>query len=119
MDDAAIELRKGALDTLILKTLSWGPAHGYAISRWIRETTEGTLRIEEGALYPALHRMEEKGWIEAEWGLSQTNRRVKSYRLTPEGAKQLRAEALSWSHFAAAMAKVLEGTRPPEWAVEG
>ena len=118
MDDAAIELRKGALDVLLLKTLSWGPAHGYAISRWIRETTGGTLKIEEGALYPALHRMEQKGWIEAEWGLSQTNRRVKSYRLTVEGGKQLHSEALSWSHFAAAMAKVLEGTRPPEWAME-
>ena len=116
---AKMDLLQGTLDVLILKTLSWGPLHGYAVVRWIAQRTEDALRIEEGALYPALHRMEQKGWIEAEWGLSQTNRRVKSYRLTPEGAKQLRAEALSWSHFAAAMAKVLEGTRPPEWAVEG
>jgi transcriptional regulator len=116
MNDTATELRKGALDVLILKTISWGPAHGYAISRWIRETTGGTLKIEEGALYPALHRMEQKGWIESEWGLSETNRRVKSYRLTAEGRSQLRAETSSWSRFAAALAQVLDGTQPPEWA---
>ena len=91
MDETATELRKGALDVLILKTLSWGPAHGYAISRWIRETTGGTLKIEEGALYPALHRMEQKRWIESEWGLSETGRRVKSYRLTSAGRSRLRA----------------------------
>lgn len=118
MDSTATELRKGALDVLVLKTLSWGPAHGYAISRWIRETTGGTLRIEEGALYPALHRMERKGWIEAEWLLSETNRRVKSYRLTPEGRSRLRSEASSWSRFATAMAKVLDATQPPEWVRE-
>jgi transcriptional regulator len=116
MADATLELRKGALDVLILKTLSWGPAHGYAISRWIRETTGGTLKIEEGALYPALHRMEQKGWIAAEWALSETNRRVKSYRMTQEGEKQLRSEALSWSRFAAAMAQVMDATQPPAWA---
>jgi PadR family transcriptional regulator, regulatory protein PadR len=115
VDDAATELRKGALDVLILKTLSWGAAHGYAISRWIRETTGGTLRIEEGALYPALHRMERKGWIESKWILSETNRRVKSYRITSAGSAQLRSEGASWSSFAAAMAKVLNGTQPPEW----
>jgi PadR family transcriptional regulator, regulatory protein PadR len=115
MDESATELRKGALDVLILKTLSWGPAHGYAISRWIRETTGGTLKIEEGALYPALHRMEQKLWIESEWGLSETNRRVKSYRLTPAGRRRLRAEASSWSRFTTAMGKVLDATQPPEW----
>jgi transcriptional regulator len=116
MDETATELRKGALDVLILKAISWGPAHGYAISRWIRETTGGTLKIEEGALYPALHRMEQKGWIEAEWGLSETNRRVKSYRMSGEGEKQLRSEASSWARFAAAMAQVLDATQPPAWA---
>ena len=118
MDDAAIELRKGALDVLVLKTLSWGPAHGYAISRWLRDTTGGTLTIEEGALYPALHRMERKGWVESEWRLSETGRRVKSYRITPAGVRRLRAEASSWSRFAAAMAQVLDATSPPEWARE-
>jgi transcriptional regulator len=116
VDATETELRKGALDVLILKTVSWGPAHGYAISRWIRDTTGGTLSIEEGALYPALHRMEQKGWIESEWRLSDTNRRVKSYRLTPAGVRRLRAEASSWTRFAAAMAQVLDATSPPEWA---
>ena len=116
MDETATELRKGALDVLILKTLSWGPAHGYAISRWIRETTGGTLKIEEGALYPALHRMEQKRWIESEWGLSETGRRVKSYRLTSAGRSRLRAEASSWSRFATAMAQVLDAKHPPAWA---
>jgi PadR family transcriptional regulator, regulatory protein PadR len=116
MDGTTTELRKGALDVLILKTVSWGPAHGYAISRWLRDTTGGTLVVEEGALYPALHRMEQKGWIESEWRLSETNRRVKAYRITSAGTRQLRAEASSWTRFAAAMAQVLDGTRPPEWA---
>jgi PadR family transcriptional regulator, regulatory protein PadR len=118
VDGTVTELRKGALDVLILKTVSWGPAHGYAISRWIRETTGGTLIVEEGALYPALHRLEQKGWIESEWRLSETNRRVKSYRITPAGMRQLHAEASSWTRFAAAMAQVLDGTRAPVWAAE-
>ena len=116
MDHTATELRKGALDVLILKTLSWGPAHGYAISRWIREITEGILDIQEGALYPALHRMEEKGWIESEWGMSDTKRRVKSYRMTPVGRRKLQEEASSWTRFARAMAKVLTTTGVPEGA---
>ena len=90
MVETATELRKGALDVLILKTLSWGPAHGYAISRWIRETTGGALKIEEGALYPALHRMEQKRWIESEWGLSENNRRAKFYHPTTRGRQALR-----------------------------
>ncbi len=116
MDDPAMELRKGALDVLILKTLSWGPAHGYAVSRWIRETTDGTLSVQEGTLYPALHRMEEKRWIEAEWELSETNRRVKSYRLTAAGRQRLAEEASDWTRFSEAMGKVLNAGRPPEWA---
>ena len=116
MTDAAVELRKGALDVLILQALSWGPAHGYGISRWIRETTDGVLNVEEGALYPALHRMELKGWINPTWGLSDNARRAKYYRMTAEGRRRLRSEASSWTRFAAAMAKVLERTNPPEWA---
>ncbi len=119
MDASTTELRKGALDVLILKSISWGPAHGYAISRWLRETTGGTLAVEEGALYPALHRMEQKGWVESEWRLSETNRRVKAYRITPAGVRRLGAEASSWARFAAAMAQVLDGTRPPAWAGGG
>ena len=102
-----LELLQGTLDVLILKTLSWGPRHGYAIARWIRDTTDDVLRIEEGALYPALHRMEKRGWIEAEWGLSENNRRAKYYQLTAQGRRQLGAEATSWSRYSEAVAKVL------------
>ena len=108
MADTTLDLLQGTLDVLVLKTLSWGPRHGYAIARWIRQTTEDVLRIEEGALYPALHRMERKGWIEAEWGLSENNRRAKFYQLTSRGRQQLRAESATWSRYAAAVAKVLQ-----------
>jgi PadR family transcriptional regulator PadR len=101
-------LVQGTLDVLILKTLSWGPRHGYAIARWIRETTDDALQIEEGALYPALHRMERKEWVESEWGLSENNRKAKYYQLTSRGRAQLRAEAATWSRYAAAVAKVLQ-----------
>ncbi len=108
MADTTLDLLQGTLDVLVLKTLSWGPRHGYAIARWIRQTTEDVLRIEEGALYPALHRMERKGWIEAEWGLSENNRRAKFYQLTPRGRQQLSAESATWTTYAAAVAKVLQ-----------
>jgi transcriptional regulator len=101
------------LDVLILKTLSWGPLHGYAISSAIREQTENTLLVEEGALYPALYRMEAKRWIEAEWGLSENNRRAKYYRLTREGRRHLQAEKKTWEAYSAAVGKVLNATRPP------
>jgi PadR family transcriptional regulator PadR len=103
-----LDLVQGTLDVLILKTLSWGPRHGYAIARWIRETTDDALQIEEGALYPALHRMERKGWVESEWGLSENNRKAKYYQLTSRGRAQLRAGASTWSRYAAAVAKVLQ-----------
>jgi transcriptional regulator len=102
-----LELLQGTLDVLILKTLSWGPRHGYAIARWIRDTTDDVLRIEEGALYPALHRMQKRGWIEAEWGVSENNRRAKYYQLTSAGRAQLRAEATAWGRYSAAVGKVL------------
>jgi transcriptional regulator len=104
---AKMDLLQGTLDVLILKTLSWGPLHGYAVVRWIARSTGDALRIEEGALYPALHRMEQRGWIEAEWGVSENNRRAKFYRLTPEGRRQLHAEAESWQRYAEAVGKVL------------
>ena len=108
MPDTTLDLLQGTLDVLVLKTLSWGPRHGYAIARWIRRTTDDALRIEEGALYPALHRMERKGWIEAEWGMSENNRRAKFYQLTARGRQQLRAESATWKKYAAAVAKVLQ-----------
>jgi PadR family transcriptional regulator, regulatory protein PadR len=105
-----LEILQGTLDVLILKTLSWGPRHGYAIARWIRETTDDVLQIEEGALYPALHRMEKRGWIESEWGLSENNRRAKYYQLTTAGRRQLRAESSVWSRYSVAVTRVLGAT---------
>ena len=106
----ATELLHGTLDTLILKTLSWGPRHGYAIARWIQDTTDDALQIGEGSLYPALYRAERKGWIEAEWGLSENNRKVKFYRLTTAGRARLRLELAQWGQFSSAVSKVLNAT---------
>ncbi|MEP6690599.1 MAG: PadR family transcriptional regulator [Gemmatimonadaceae bacterium] len=108
MSRTPLELLQGTLDVLILKTLSWTTMHGYAISRWIRQRTDGVLGIEDAALYQALHRLERRGWIEAEWGLSENNRRAKYYQLTTEGRKQLRAETATWRQYAAAVFKVLD-----------
>ncbi len=105
---AKMDLLQGTLDVLILKALSWGPLHGYAVVRWISQRTEDALRIEEGALYPALHRMEERGWIEAEWGVSENKRRAKFYRLTELGRRQLNSEAESWQRYADAVGRVLQ-----------
>ena len=101
------ELLHGTLDALILKTLAWGPRHGYAIARWIEAIGADALKIEEGSLYPALYRIERRGWIEAEWGLSETRRRVKIYRLTEAGRARLAVETAQWSRFADAVARVL------------
>jgi transcriptional regulator len=103
-----LELVKGSLDVLILKTLSRGPAHGYAVSRWLRQVTKDTFRIEEGALYPALHRLEQRGWIASEWGTSENNRRARFYRLTPRGVKHLERESSAWRRFSRAMGRVLD-----------
>lgn len=108
MADTDLELLQGTLDLLVLKALIFGPRHGYAVARWVRETTDDDLRIEEGALYTALHRMEQRGWIEAEWGLSDNNRKAKYYQLTPHGRRQLRAQSAQWTRYARAMFKVLE-----------
>jgi PadR family transcriptional regulator PadR len=108
MTSSPMVLLKGTLDVLILKTLSWGPAHGYAISRWIRQTTREEFQIEEGALYPALRRVEEKGWVESAWKTTDTGREAKVYRLTVAGRRQMQAEVTSWSRYVAAMARVLE-----------
>lgn len=97
----------GTLDALVLKTLSSGPRHGYAIARWIEETTGDVIQVEEGSLYPALYRMEKRGWIEADWGTSDTGRKAKLYRLTNTGRKQLRLETAEWAQFANAVSRVL------------
>ncbi|HET7585200.1 MAG TPA: PadR family transcriptional regulator [Gemmatimonadaceae bacterium] len=108
MAGTELDLLQGTLDLLILKTLVWGPCHGYAVARWIRETTEDDLRIEEGALYTALHRMEKRGLIEAEWGMSENNRKAKYYRLTAHGRRQLRARTEVWTRYARAVSRVLQ-----------
>jgi len=108
-----LDLLQGTLDLLILKTLTWGPAHGYAIARWIEQLTGEVLRVGEGSLYPVLHRLEERGWVAASWELSDTKRRTRVYRLTPKGRAQLRAESGSWQQFVAAVGKVLDATGQP------
>ena len=107
-----LEFKRGAIELLILKTLSWGPMHGYGIARWIQTTTDDALRVEEGSLYPALNRLEDKGMIEGEWGVSENNRRAKFYSLSARGRQALHAEAESWNRFANAIAKVLVASRP-------
>ena len=102
-----LDLLQGTLDVLILKTLSWGPRHGYAVARWIHDVSGDVLRVEEGALYPALHRLERRGWIESEWGLSENNRRAKYYQLTALGRQQLGTKATVWAQYAAAVSRVL------------
>ena len=108
-----LDLLQGTLDLLILKTLSWGPAHGYAVARWIQQLTGEVLTVGEGSLYPALHRLEEREWIESDWQLSEHNRRAKFYRLTTRGRQQLRSETATWGQFVAAVAKVLDATEQP------
>jgi PadR family transcriptional regulator len=102
-----IDAVQGTLDFLILKTLSWGEMHGYGIANWIKSATEEELQIEEGTLYPALHRLEHKGLIEAEWGLSDNNRRAKFYSITPDGRRELRARLTDWTRYARAVERVL------------
>ena len=108
MARSAMDLMQGTLDVLILRTLAWGPMHGYAVTRWIRERTRGTLDIEDAPLYKALHRLEAWGAVSAEWGLSENNRRARYYTLTARGRQQLREEESAWRRYAAAVFQVLE-----------
>ncbi|HEY7502547.1 MAG TPA: PadR family transcriptional regulator [Gemmatimonadales bacterium] len=105
---AGSDLYIGTLDVLILKALSWGPMHGYGIGRWIRQTTEDVLAVQEGALYPALHRLQRRGWLEEEWGVTETGREAKYYRLTPAGRRQLRSEVERWRAYARAVSAALD-----------
>ena len=101
------KLLHGTLDTLILKTLSHGPRHGYSVARWIEQQTGDAILVEEGSLYPALYRLEKKGLLKSEWGISELERRAKFYRLTERGAAALEEEAASWERFSAAVSAVL------------
>jgi len=108
--DAQLSLLRGTLDLLVLKALSFGPSHGYAVSRWIKERTAGVLLVEEGSLYPALHRLERKGLIAPEWGISATGRRARFYRLTEDGARRLELEVATWRRYTGAVECAVFGT---------
>ncbi len=110
--DAPLALLQGTLDVLILKTLAWRPMHGYAVSRWIRQRSGEALLVEDAALYQALHRLERRGWVRSEWGLSDTNRRAKYYALTDAGRDRLGAEAATWRRYVAAVGAVLDAPAP-------
>ena len=107
MKEDNLNLIQGTLDILVLKALTRGPLHGYAVARWIRDTTDDALQIEEGALYTALHRMAKRGWIESSWGLSENNRKAKFYGLTAAGEKQFRKGSETWARYAEAVFQVL------------
>ena len=113
MEKTRLDLFRGTLDVLILKSLIWGPLHGYAITSLIRRQSDDALLVEEGTLYPALWRLESKGLIEAEWGLSENNRKAKFYCLTTQGRRHLHTETKTWEAYAHAVAKVLGATQPP------
>jgi PadR family transcriptional regulator PadR len=108
----ASELMQGSLDLMVLKALSFGPLHGYAVARWIARVTGDVLSVEEGSLYPALHRLEERGAVESDWGISENNRRARFYKLSSRGRQRLRAETASWHRFAGAVGRVLSSAEP-------
>jgi transcriptional regulator len=108
-----VELVKGTLDVMILKALTWGPKHGYAVTRWVSDTTEGRLDIVEGALYPALHRLERRALVASEWGLSENNRQARFYRITAAGRRQLAAEVSAWQEYVELLARVLAAAPAP------
>jgi len=110
MADAETDLLRSSLDLLILKALSWGAMHGYGISEWIETATDSLLLLEEGTLYPALHRLERRGWITAEWGVSDNNRRAKFYKLSTAGRARFRAESSVWHRHAGAITAALKRT---------
>lgn len=113
MTTRELELLQGTFDVLVLRALSWGPMHGYAVARFIRQGSDGSFRVLDGALYTALHRMEERGWVESEWGTSEKGKRAKFYRLTAAGRRALRAETESWNDYVAAVARVMSATPQP------
>ena len=109
-------LLQGTVELLVLKTLSWGPMHGYGIAGWIERVTDDVLRVEEGSLYPALYRMTRKGWIRGTWGVSENNRRAKYYELTAEGRRQLEVQVSGWHRLARAVTQAVNTADAPVWA---
>ena len=112
-DDRRLDLLQGTLDMLILRTLQWGPQHGHGIGQTIRTQTDELLKVETGSLYPALHRLEKRGWLKSEWGVSLANQRAKFYRLTPEGKKQLVREESRWAQLVNAIGRVMKPAAAP------
>src|SRR5689334_9708238 len=112
-DSSELDLLKGTVEVMILKALSWGPMHGFGVAKWIRQTTDDVLQVEDSALYPALHRMEHRGLIAADWRLTENKRRAKYYTLTAKGRQQLRTRVSTWDHYAAAVTKVIHATTQP------
>ena len=110
-DRTTVDLLQGTLAALILKALSWGPLHGYGVARWIEQVTGDELLVEEGSLYPALHRLQARGLVTSQWNVSETNRRVRCYTLTEQGRHQLRAEMSRWERFSAAVSRALQSRR--------
>jgi transcriptional regulator len=106
-DDKELDILLGTLDVLVLKTLSWGPSHGYGIARWIHESSNQTLRVLDGALYTSLHRLEERGMVDADWGHTEQGKRARFYRLTAAGRRELRTAIAQWERYAAGMSGVL------------
>jgi len=110
MPSPELDLLQGTLDVLVLRALSWGTMHGYAVARFIRQGSDGTFKVLDGALYTSLHRMEERGWVESEWGTSEKKKRAKFYRLTAAGRRALRDETKSWNDYVAAVGRVMTAT---------
>ena len=106
-----MDVLRGTLDLMILKALAAGPRHGWGLTQWIRQTTDGALEIEDGALYPALRRLEDREWIRAEWGTSENNRRARYYELTGKGKRQLERELATWMRFSEALGKIVDSGR--------
>ena len=114
--ETSLDLLQGTLDLLVLKTLSYGPAHGYDVARWIQDVTGDVLRVEEGSLYPALHRLQKRKLLKSSWGLSRNNRRAKYYEITAKGREALAHEASLWSTFTKAVGTVMTSADRPAWA---
>jgi transcriptional regulator len=110
---SSIDILRGTLDVLVLKALSWAPSHGYDVARWIETATNDVLSIGEGSLYPALHRLETRGWVSSSWGVSENGRRARFYELTPAGRAQLRAEKAAWTRYAHAVFAALDAPAKP------
>ena len=109
-EQSKADLLQGTLDMLVLKALTRAASHGYGLAQWIQRTSGDALRVEEGSLYPALYRLERRGYIASSWGMSENNRRARYYRLTAKGRRQLEAETASWQRLSAAIGKILEAT---------